>query len=167
MDEHRPQGGKPGLLRSAGRACLTTEVRIVDDQGRELPRGTVGEVVVRGANVMLGYWNKPEQTAAVLRNGWMHTGDGGRMDEDGYVYIVDRMKDMIVTGGENVYSAEVENALAQHPAVAASAVIGIPSEQWGEAVHAVVVLKSGTQAAAATADALMAHCHGLIANYTV
>ena len=162
VDEHRPQGGKPGLLRSAGRACLITEVRIVDDQGREVPRGTVGEVAVRGANVMLGYWNKPEQTAAVLRNGWMHTGDGGRMDEDGYVYIVDRMKDMIVTGGENVYSAEVENALAQHPAVAASAVIGIPSEQWGEAVHAVVVLKPGTPG---TAQDLMAHCHALIANY--
>ncbi len=160
--DHRVDSGKAGLLRSAGRATLSTEVRIVDPQGIEVPRGTVGEVAVRGPNVMLGYWNKPEQTAAVLRNGWMHTGDGGRMDENGYLYIVDRMKDMIVSGGENVYSAEVENALAQHPAVAASAVIGIPSDQWGEAVHAVVVLKPG---ASATAQELSEHCHRLIANY--
>jgi long-chain acyl-CoA synthetase len=158
--DHR--GGKPGLLRSAGRASLSTEVRVVDEQGHEVPLGTVGEVAVRGANVMLGYWNKPEQTAAAVRDGWMHTGDGGRMDEDGYLYIVDRMKDMIVSGGENVYSAEVENALSQHPAVAASAVIGIPSDQWGEAVHAVVVLKPG---AAVSGDDLAAHCHTLIAGY--
>lgn len=160
-EEHRT-GTARGLLTSAGRATLTTEVRIVDERGHEVPRGTVGEVAVRGANVMLGYWNKPEQTAAAVRDGWMHTGDGGRMDGDGYVYIVDRMKDMIVSGGENVYSAEVENALSKHPAVGASAVIGIPSEHWGEAVHAVVVLKPGTSA---TAEELMAHCHGLIANY--
>ncbi len=161
-DEHRPGSGKPHLLRSAGRACLTAEVRVVDENGREVPRGTVGEVKVRGGNVMLGYWNKPEQTASALRDGWMHTGDGGYMDDEGYLYIVDRMKDMIVSGGENVYSAEVENALAQHPAVGACAVIGIPSEQWGETVHAVVVRKPGTEA---TADALMAHCHALIAGY--
>ncbi|MEO7850671.1 MAG: long-chain-fatty-acid--CoA ligase [Rubrivivax sp.] len=159
---HRGDSGKPGLLRSAGRASLSTEVRVVDEQGNEVPLGTVGEVAVRGPNVMLGYWNKPEQTAAAVRDGWMHTGDGGRMDEDGYLYIVDRMKDMIVSGGENVYSAEVENALSQHPAVAASAVIGIPSEQWGEAVHAVVVLKPGASAAA---EELSKHCHALIAGY--
>lgn len=160
--DHRGESGKPGLLRSAGRPSLTTEVRVVDEHSVEVPRGTVGEVAVRGANVMLGYWNKPEQTAAALRNGWMHTGDGGYMDEDGYLYIVDRMKDMIVSGGENVYSAEVENALAQHPAVGASAVIGIPSEQWGEAVHAVVMLKPGAKA---SAEELTAHCRNLIAGY--
>ena len=160
--DHRGESGKPGLLRSAGRATLTTEVRVVDEQGSEVPLGSVGEVAVRGPNVMLGYWNKPEQTAAALRDGWMHTGDGGRMDGDGYLFIVDRMKDMIVSGGENVYSAEVENALSQHPCVAASAVIGIPSGQWGEAVHAVVVLKPGTSA---TPEELSAHCHGLIAGY--
>ena len=109
---------------------------------------------------MLGYWNKPEVTKATVKNGWMHTGDGGRMDDEGYLYIVDRMKDMIVSGGENVYSAEVENTLAQHPAVAANAVIGIPSEQWGEAVHAVVVLKT-----TATAEELMAYCREHIAGY--
>lgn len=160
--DHRGESGKPGLLRSAGRPTLTTEVRVVDEQGIEVARGTVGEVAVRGANVMLGYWNKPEQTAAALRGGWMHTGDGGYMDEDGYLYIVDRMKDMIVSGGENVYSAEVENALAQHPAVGASAVIGIPSEQWGEAVHAVVMLKPGAKV---SAEELTEHCRNLIAGY--
>jgi acyl-CoA synthetase (AMP-forming)/AMP-acid ligase II len=160
--DHRGESGKPGLLRSAGRASLTTEVKVVDADGHEVPRGQVGEVAVRGANVMLGYWNKPEQTAAALRHGWMHTGDGGYMDEDGYLFIVDRMKDMIVSGGENVYSAEVENALSRHLAVGASAVIGIPSDAWGEAVHAVVVLKPG---ASATPEELSAHCHGLIAGY--
>ena len=159
--EHR-DAGKPGLLRSAGRASLINEVRIVDAAGAEVARGIVGEVTVRGPNVMLGYWNKPEQTAAALRDGWMHTGDGGYMDSDGYLYIVDRMKDMIVSGGENVYSAEVENALSRHPAVAASAVIGIPSEQWGESVHAVVVLKP---CVSATAAELSAHCRELIAGY--
>jgi acyl-CoA synthetase (AMP-forming)/AMP-acid ligase II len=156
------EGAGAGLLRSAGRACAISQVRVVDAEGHEVPRGTVGEVAVRGPGVMLGYWNKPELTAAVLRKGWMHTGDGGRMDDHGYLFIVDRLKDMIVTGGENVYSAEVENALAQHPAVAACAVIGIPSEQWGEAVHAVVVLKPD---ATATGDELAAHCHERIANY--
>ena len=160
--EHRGETGKTGLLKSAGRASLINEVRVVDEQDVEVARGTVGEVTVRGPNVMLGYWNKPELSAATLRGGWMHTGDGGYMDEDGYLYIVDRMKDMIVSGGENVYSAEVENALSQHPAVAVSAVIGIPSEQWGEAVHAVVVLKPG---ASATAKELSEHCRQLIAGY--
>ncbi len=157
--DHR---GKPELLRSAGRATMVTEVRVVDENDVEVPRGTVGEVVVRGPTVMLGYWTTPEESARALRNGWMHTGDGGRMDDDGYIYIVDRMKDMIVSGGENVYSAEVENALGRHPCVASSAVIGIPSEQWGEAVHAVVVLKQGTSA---THEELAAHCHELIARY--
>jgi acyl-CoA synthetase (AMP-forming)/AMP-acid ligase II len=137
-------------------------VRIVDSSGREVARGEPGEVVVRGDNVMLGYWNRPADTAAAVRDGWMHTGDGGRMDDSGYVYIVDRIKDMIVTGGENVYSAEVENALAAHPAVALSAVIGIPDPDWGERVHAVVVLLPGQQA---TADEIRTHCKSLIAGY--
>jgi acyl-CoA synthetase (AMP-forming)/AMP-acid ligase II len=152
----------PELLRAAGRANISSEVKVVDGDGNEVPRGTVGEVVVRGPGVMLGYWNKPELTAAAIRDGWMYTGDGGRMDDDGVLYIVDRLKDMIVSGGENVFSAEVENALAKHPAVATSAVIGIPSEQWGESVHAVVVLKPG---AAATAEELISHCQALIARY--
>jgi acyl-CoA synthetase (AMP-forming)/AMP-acid ligase II len=111
---------------------------------------------------MKGYWNKPELTQAALKGGWMHTGDAAYMDEDGFVFVVDRVKDMIISGGENIYSAEVENAVAQHPAVAACAVIGIPSEQWGETVHAAIVLKPGQ---AATADEIAAHCRTLIAGY--
>ncbi|MGH8822236.1 MAG: AMP-binding protein, partial [Rhodoferax sp.] len=159
---HTVEGRKLGRLRSAGRASHCIDVCIVDAHDNEVPRGTQGEVVVRGPNVMRGYWNKPEETAAVLRDGWMHTGDGAWMDDNGYVFIADRLKDMIITGGENVYSAEVENALAQHPAVLASAVIGIPSEQWGESVHAVVVLKPGITVEVAD---LIAHCKSLIAGY--
>ena len=159
---HRPEHRALGKLRSAGRASYCTEVRIVDEQGRELPRGEVGEVAVRGPNVMLGYWNKPEQTAQAVRDGWMHTGDGAYMDGDGFIYVVDRIKDMIISGGENVYSGEVENALAQHPAVQACAVIGIPDAHWGEAVHAVVVPAAGHEVAA---EALIAHCKTLIAGY--
>ena len=122
----------------------------------------VGEIAVRGDNVMLGYWERPEETAKAVIDGWMHTGDGGYMDEDGFVYVVDRVKDMIISGGENVYSAEVENALAQHPSVAQCAVIGIPSERWGEQVHAIVVPKPG---ATSTADELMEFCKTLIAGY--
>jgi len=152
----------PALHRSAGRAAPHAEVRIVDPNDNEVPRGEVGEIVVRGDNVMLGYWNRPQDTAAAVRDGWMHTGDGGRMDENGYVFIVDRIKDMIITGGENVYSAEVENALAGHPAVAACAVIGVPDPDWGERVHAVVVLLPGQQA---TAEEIRTHCKTLIAGY--
>lgn len=154
----------PTLRTSAGRAAPHAEVRIVDEADREVVRGRVGEVVVRGDHVMLGYWNRPEDTAQALRGGWMHTGDGAYMDDDGYVFIVDRLKDMIVTGGENVYSAEVENALARHPAVASCAVIGLPDERWGERVHAVVVLRQG---ATVEPDELREHCRGLIAGYKV
>ena len=157
-DDHR-RGDRP---RSAGRAAAHAEVRIVDSEDNEVPRGTVGEVVVRGGHVMQGYWRKPDETAEALRGGWMHTGDGAWMDDDGYIYIVDRIKDMIISGGENIYSAEVENALAQHPAVAACAVIGIPDEEWGERVHAVVVLRPG---ASTTAEELREHTKGLIAGY--
>lgn len=152
----------PALLRSAGRAAPHAEVRIVDPDDVEVPRGTVGEIVVRGGHVMLGYWNKPEETAAALRDGWMHTGDGGYMDDAGYVFVVDRIKDMIVTGGENVYSVEVENAVARHPAVASCAVIGVPDEEWGERVHAVVVLQPGSTS---THDEIRAHVKTLIGGY--
>ena len=134
-DHERP--GAPALGRPRRRCTARCASSTPDDV--EVPRGTVGEICARGGHVMLGYWNRPEETAAGLRGGWMHTGDGGYMDDDGYVYIVDRIKDMIITGGENVYSVEVENALAQHPAVATCAVIGVPDDEWGERVHAVVV----------------------------
>jgi long-chain acyl-CoA synthetase len=117
---------------------------------------------VRGDNVMMGYWERPEETARALVGGWMHTGDGGYMDEDGFIYVVDRIKDMIISGGENVYSVEVENALAQHPAVAQCAVIGIPSQRWGEQVHAVVMVKSDAKV---SGDALVEFCKTLIAGY--
>ncbi len=142
-EEHR-RGGP--ILRSAGRPLPGSVVTVQDDHGHLLPPGQTGEVCARAGNYMRGYWNRPEETEAAFRGGWYHTGDAGYLDEQGYVYLVDRVKDMIVTGGENVYSAEVENAIASHPAVAQVAVIGIPSEQWGEAVHAVVVLKAGEKA---------------------
>ena len=144
---HRGEGLARGKVRSAGQATFGVEVRIVDPQGAELPRGEVGEIAVLSPGVMLGYWNKPEETAKALGRpgfeGWMHTGDAGRMDADGFLFLVDRVKDMIVSGGENVYSVEVEQAVAKHPAVAACAVIGVPDADWGERVHAVVVLKAG------------------------
>jgi long-chain acyl-CoA synthetase len=111
---------------------------------------------------MKGYWQRPEETSKAIVDGWMHTGDGGYMDEDGYVYIVDRIKDMIISGGENIYSAEVENCVAQHPAVAQCAVIGIPNEKWGETVHAVVMRKPGVPV---TCDEIIAFCKQRIAHY--
>jgi long-chain acyl-CoA synthetase len=161
-ENHSAEGIANGRLRSAGRPGLGVTVRIVDEHDNEVPRGTVGEVLVRGPNIMLGYWNKPEETAQALRGGWMHTGDGAYMDDEGYIYIVDRFKDMIVSGGENVYSGEVESAIASHPAVAACAVIGIPCAQWGEAVHAVVVLKPDYEIAGAQ---IIEHCRRQIAGY--
>ncbi|KAB2904006.1 MAG: long-chain-fatty-acid--CoA ligase [Anaerolineae bacterium] len=149
-------------FESAGQPMLTVEVRIVDEDDHELPIGEVGEIVVRGPNIMKGYWNKPEETAHALRGGWMHTGDIGFMDEDGFLYIVDRLKDVIISGGENVYSVEVEAALYQHPAVAVCAVIGIPDAKWGESVHAIVVLRDGESI---TAETLIEHCRTRIAGY--
>jgi acyl-CoA synthetase (AMP-forming)/AMP-acid ligase II len=113
---------------------------------------------------MLGYWDKPDETAEALRNGWMHTGDAAYMDDDGYVYIVDRIKDMIISGGENVYSTEVENAISGHPAVASCAVIGVPDPKWGERVHAVIVLRPSSTA---DAEKIRDHCRSLIAGYKV
>lgn len=130
-------------LMAAGTPTHIAEIRIVDPEGREVPQGQVGEICARGPMVMQGYWNKEEQTRAAVREGWMHTGDAGYMDEQGYVFLVDRIKDMIVTGGENVYSVEVEDVLLRCPSVAQCAVIGVPDEKWGERVHAVVVLKEG------------------------
>lgn len=148
--------------RSAGRAAPHALVKVVDDQGNETTRGSVGQIVVSGEHVMLGYWGQPELTASAIRDGWMQTGDGGYMDDDGFVYLVDRIKDMIISGGENVYSVEVENAVATHPAVAQCAVIGLPDDQWGERVHAVVSLVPGAHL---DLDQLRAHCRAHIAGY--
>ena len=148
--------------RACGRAAVGCEVRIVDADHKPVATGVVGEVAVRGDNVMMGYWERPEETARAIIDGWMHTGDGGYMDEEGYVYLVDRVKDMIISGGENVYSMEVENVIAQHPAVSQCAVIGIPSEQWGETVHAFVIPKEGAKVNAAE---IIAFCKERIAGY--
>jgi acyl-CoA synthetase (AMP-forming)/AMP-acid ligase II len=152
----------PSLRRSAGRAAPYARVKIVDPADEEVPRGSVGEIVAAGEHVMLGYWKKPRETAEAVRGGWMHTGDGGYMDERGYVYVVDRIKDMIISGGENVYSIEVENVVARHPAVAQVAVIGLPDDQWGERVHAVVALNPGS---ALDVDELREFCKREIAGY--
>lgn len=152
----------PSLRRSAGRPAPHAEVRIVDPNDAEVPRGTVGEIIARGDHMMTGYWQQPEETETAMRGGWMHTGDAGYMDERGYVFVVDRLKDMIISGGENVYSAEVENVLMKHPTVAACAVIGVPDDQWGERVHAVVVPADEEQP---DLDDLREFCRAHIAAY--
>lgn len=159
---HVMDGPNAGKLRAAGRATRVCEIRIVDEADQEVESGTVGHIVVKGPITMLGYWNKPDVTAETIKDGWVYTGDAGYMDSEGFVFLMDRIKDMVVSGGENVYSAEVENALSQHPAVATSAVIGIPSDQWGESVHAIVILHPDQTA---TPQELMDHCHTLIAGY--
>jgi len=157
--DHVP--GSP-RLRSCGRPVFGTEVRVVDADGRPLPSGEVGEIAVRGEQVMKGYWNLPDATAQAIVDGWFRTGDAGYYDEDGYLYIHDRVKDMIVTGGENVYPAEVESALFAHPDVADVAVIGVPDDRWGEVVKAVVVRRPGSEL---DAEELIAWCADRIAGY--
>lgn len=159
-----PEDHEPGSprLRSVGKPALGVQLTIQDEEGASLPRGEIGEVCVRGGNLMREYWNKPEATAEVFAGGWYHSGDAGYIDEDGYLFLVDRVKDMIVTGGENVYCAEVESAISTHPGVMQVAVIGIPHEQWGEAVHAIVVLDDSIEV---TPDAVIEHARSLIAGY--
>lgn len=136
-DEHNRVG-------AAGRAYTLVEVAVVDPEDREVPSGETGEVVTRGQHVMSGYWNRPDETAAALRGGWLHTGDIGRMDEEGFVYLVNRRNDVIISGGSNVYPREIEDVLVAHPAVLEAAVVGLPDERWGELVHAVVSLRPGS-----------------------
>lgn len=149
-------------LRSAGRAAFGVDIRVVDTDGAVCPTGQSGEVVIRGDTVMKGYWNQPEATREAIVDGWLHTGDAGYFDADGYLYIHDRVKDIIITGAENVYPAEVESVLADHPAVLDVAVIGVPDDRWGEAVKAVVQLRPGRKA---TEEELIGHCRARIARY--
>jgi long-chain acyl-CoA synthetase len=151
-------------LISCGRPCPGIDVRVVDESGKEVGAGHHGELVARGANVMRGYWNNAEATTGAFRDGRFRTGDVGYQDADGYFYILDRLKDMIVTGGENVYSGEVEAVIYEHPAVREAAVFGIPDPQWGELVMACVVLQPGT---ALSVEELITHCRRTLANYKI
>jgi acyl-CoA synthetase (AMP-forming)/AMP-acid ligase II len=158
--DHDPRGNE--RMRSAGKALPGVQIRVVDDKGTALPPGVIGEICIKSPSNMIGYWQREEETRAVLRDGWIHSGDAGYMDADGYVYIHDRLKDMIITGGENVYSTEVENAICNHGAVAEAAVIGVPDEKWGEAVKAVIVLKRDR---IVSADEIIAYTKQRIASY--
>ncbi len=161
-EDHVLDGPRSRLLTSAGKASAGIEVRVVDENDTPLAPGEVGEITVRGDNVMLGYWRLPERTAETLRGGWLHTGDMGTLDEDGYIFLKDRKADMIVTGGENVYPKETEDALYEHAAVQECAVVSAPDERWGEKVQAVVALKAGRHA---DEDELIAHCKARLAGY--
>jgi acyl-CoA synthetase (AMP-forming)/AMP-acid ligase II len=156
-DENRAE-----RLKSCGKAMTGIEIRVVDSSGKDAAIGEVGEIITRSPQNMIGYWNQPEATQRAIRGEWFHTGDAGYLDKDGYIYIYDRVKDMIISGGENIYPAEVESALFGHPAVADVAVIGVPDEKWGEAVKALVVRKPG---AGVTSDELIGFARERIAHY--
>lgn len=160
---HTAEGERHGKLRSAGEPVYSFEVDIRDPEtGQSCAAGTVGEICARGPHVMAGYWRNREATEQALKGGWLHTGDAGFLDEDGFLTITDRIKDMIVTGGENVYSLEVENVLTRYPGVLACAVVGLPDPNWGEAVHAVIVAVPGAEP---SAESLAAHCRAHLAGY--
>ncbi|BFM06824.1 AMP-binding protein [Halioxenophilus aromaticivorans] len=160
--EHGAKARAKGRLRSAGRAFPHTQIRIVDNNDQDRPVGKTGEIIFRSPGVMMGYVNKANETDAALKNGWMHTGDAGFIDLDGFLYVVDRVKDMIISGGENIYCTEVENAIASHPAIASVAVFGVPDDEWGERVHAALVIKSGSTI---SYEELVSHCRSSIAGY--
>jgi acyl-CoA synthetase (AMP-forming)/AMP-acid ligase II len=161
-EDHVAEGARAARLASCGRPRSGLEVRVLDEQDRELRRGQTGQICVNGASVMAGYWERPEATAETLRGGWLHTGDIGYMDSHGYVFILDRTKDMIISGGANIYPREVEEVLIQHPAVSEACVVGVPHEIWGEAVKAIVVLQPD---AAATGEALTQFVGQRLADY--
>jgi long-chain acyl-CoA synthetase len=158
------KAGDAELLKSCGQAMTGVELRVVDGVGKDVATGDVGEVICRSPQIMLGYWNQNEATNRAVRNGWFHTGDAGYLDAEGYLFIYDRVKDMIISGGENIYPAEVESALFSHPAVADVAVIGVPDEKWGESVKAFVVKKPGTEV---TPEDLIIFARERIAGYKV
>lgn len=149
---------------SAGKAMMHTAIRIIDDGGQDVAPGGIGELLIKGPNITPGYWNKPEATASAFTDGWLHTGDAARMDDEGFVYIVDRWKDMYISGGENVYPAEVENVLFQLPQVADAAIIGVPNERWGEVGMAVIVRKTGQTIEEGD---VIRHCLGRLAKFKV
>ncbi|MEH6581367.1 MAG: AMP-binding protein [Halioglobus sp.] len=162
--DHTAEGVASGRTRSAGTGCYGIGIEIRDTDSNALPRGEVGEIALSGPPLMLGYLNMPEKTAETLVDGWLITGDAGYLTEDGYLHVVDRIKDMIITGGENVYSAEVESIIMQHPGVEQSALIGIPDDKWGERVHAEVILKDGTSL---SEQDVIGHCKNFLAGYKI
>jgi acyl-CoA synthetase (AMP-forming)/AMP-acid ligase II len=163
-EDHIQDGTEKSVARlaSSGKPALNYEVRIVDDSDNDVPIGEVGELIVRSEAMMIGYWQMPEETEKKLKNGWLHTGDLAKFDEDGYVYIVERKGDMIISGGVNVYPREIEEVLYRHPAVSEASVIGLPDEHWGEVVKAVIVLKSGAKA---TEDEIKDFCGKNLAGF--
>jgi acyl-CoA synthetase (AMP-forming)/AMP-acid ligase II len=161
-DHQRALREKPELLLSAGRPVLATRIRVVDENDEDVPVGEIGEILIGGPQLMQGYWNREQANREALRDGWMHTGDAGVLDEEGYLYVQDRVKDMIISGGENIYPREIEDVLYLHEQIAEAAVIGVPDERWGESVKAVVVLKEGGDASAAE---LMEFCAGRLGGY--
>jgi long-chain acyl-CoA synthetase len=163
-EDHEPQGPRAALLSSVGRVLPWVDMRVVDPQTKsDMPTGQVGEIWLRSAMVMQGYWNKPQDTAeTLLEDGWLRTGDAAYLDADGYIYLFDRFKDLIISGGENIYPAEIENILNGHPAILEVAVIGMPHPRWGESPRAVVVLRQDMQA---TEQALISYTRGHLAHY--
>jgi acyl-CoA synthetase (AMP-forming)/AMP-acid ligase II len=161
-DHERALAGEEHLLLSAGRPVLATEVRIVDGDGNDVATGEVGQILGRGPQLMQGYHNRPDATAEALAGGWMHTGDAGYLDAEGFLYVSDRVKDMIISGGENIYPREIEDVLFQLPAVADAAVIGVPDEKWGETVKAVIQIKDGESL---TEAELRAHCRANLGGF--
>lgn len=163
-EDHVLEGSERQLakLASAGKPVLNYEVRIVDRDGKDVRPGEVGEIIVRSESMTIGYWKLPEETAKTIQGGWLYTGDFGRFDEDGYVYIVDRKNDMIISGGKNIYPREIEEVLYRHDAVLEAAVVGVPDDHWGESVRALVVLKPGKKA---TEDDIIAFCKENLASY--
>jgi acyl-CoA synthetase (AMP-forming)/AMP-acid ligase II len=163
-EDHILEGSEAQIARlaSAGRAIVDYEIRLVDEIGNDVATGEVGEIIVRSEAMTIGYWNLPEKTAATIKEGWLYTGDFGRFDGDGYLFIVDRKDDMIISGGKNIYPREIEEVLYTHPAVLEAAVIGVPDDYWGESVKAFVVLKEGM---CATEDEIIDLCKKTIASY--
>jgi acyl-CoA synthetase (AMP-forming)/AMP-acid ligase II len=163
-EDHVTEGPpeKVARLASVGRPYTLVRVRIVDNMGKDVPVGELGEIIVSGDHIMAGYWKEPEETAEALKDGWLHTRDIGRFDKDGYVYLVDRKSEMIISGGLNIYPTEVEQVLYSHPAVSEAAVIGVPDNDWGEIVKAIVVLKPGMKA---REEELINLCRDSMASY--